>query len=158
MSLAYHSQIDGQLEVVNKCLEAYLCSFVTDKKNKWLSWLRLEEWWYNSTYHTSAKMTPFQALYGYVPPRWKELVQGDAKVPTVKSQLKENQKIMQVLKDNLTMPQNRMKQQADMHRTEREFEVANWVFVRLQPYKQLSLKQQGKNKLAPKSYGPYQMI
>ena len=25
-----------------------------------------------------------------------------------------------------------MKQQADQHRTEREFEVADWVFVRLQ--------------------------
>ena len=51
-----------------------------------------------------------------------------------------------------------MKQQADQHRTKREFEVAYWVFVRLQPYKQLSLKQQGKNKLAPKFYGPYEII
>ena len=103
-------------------------------------------------------MTPFQALYGYVPPCWKELVQGDTKVPTVKSQLEENQKVMQVLRDNLTMAQNRTKQQAGQHRTEREFEVADWVFVRLQPYKQLSLKQQGKNKLGPKFYGPYQII
>ena len=51
-----------------------------------------------------------------------------------------------------------MKQQADQHRTEREFEGTDWVFVRLQPYKQLLLKQQGKNKLAPKFYGPYQII
>ena len=65
---------------------------------------------------------------------------------------------MQTLKDNLTMAQNRMKQQAYQHRTEREFEVADWVFVRLQPYKQLSLKQQVKNKLAPKFHGPYQII
>ena len=65
---------------------------------------------------------------------------------------------MQALKDNLTMTQNRMKQQAYQHRIEREFEVADWVFVILQPYKQLSLKQQGKNKLAPKFYGPYQII
>ena len=56
---------------------------------------------------------------------------------------------MQVLKDNLNMAQNRIKQQANQHRTEREFEVANWIFVRLQPYKQLSLKQQGKNKISP---------
>ena len=56
------------------------------------------------------------------------------------------------------MAQNRMKQQAYQHRTKREFEVVDWVFVRLQPYKQLSLKQQGKNKLAPKFYGPYQII
>ena len=42
-----------------------------------------------------------------------------------------------------------MKHQADRHRTEREFEVGYWVFVLLQPYKQLSLKKSGKNKLAP---------
>ena len=48
---------------------------------------------------------------------------------------------MQTFKDNLTMPQNRMKQQADQHRTEREFELVDWVFIRLQLYKQLSLKQ-----------------
>ena len=83
MSSTYHPQT----EVVNKCLEAYLRSLVTNKQNKWLQWLDLTEWWYNSTYHTSAKMTHFQALYGYAPPRWKELVQGDAKVPTVKIQL-----------------------------------------------------------------------
>ena len=57
----------------------------------------------------SAKMTHFQALYGYVLSRWKEFVQGDANVPAVKSQLEENQRIMQVLEDNLTMAQNRMK-------------------------------------------------
>ena len=106
----------------------------------------------------STKMTQFQALYGYVPPHWKELVQGDAKVPAVKSQLEENQKVMQVLRDNLTMAQNRMKQQANQRRTEREFEVADWVFVRLQIYKQLPLKQQGKNKLSPYFFGPYQII
>ena len=39
-----------------------------------------------------------------------------------------------------------------------EFEVAGWVLVRLQPYNQMSLKQQGKNKLGPKFYGPYQII
>ena len=70
-------------------------------------------------------MTHFQALYGYAPPWWKELVQGDAKVPAVKSQLEENKKVMQVLKDNLTMAQNHMKQQAYQHRTEREFEVVD---------------------------------
>ena len=64
---------------------------------------------------------------------------------------------MQVLKDNLTMAQNRMKQQADQHTTKQEFEVEDWVFVRLHPYKQLSIKQQGKSQLAPMFYGPYQI-
>ena len=48
-----------------------------------------------------------------------------------------------------------MKQQADQHHSEREIEEGDWVFVRLQPYKQLSLTQQGKNNLSLKYYGPY---
>ena len=52
-----------------------------------------------------------------------------------------------------------MKQQADQHRSERSFEVGDWVFLRLQPYKQMSLKQAKKdNKLAPKYYGPYKVV
>jgi hypothetical protein len=102
-------------------------------------------------------MTPFQALYGYEPPKWKELATCEIKVLTVKDQLEEDQKVVQLLKENLTVARNHMKQQVDQHMTEREFEVGEWVFVRLQPYKQLSLKQQGKNKLAPRFYGPYQI-
>ena len=102
-------------------------------------------------------MTPFQALYGYPPPSWKELATTQTKVASVKELLDESQKVVQILKENLVIARNRMKQQVDQHRTEREFEVGEWIFVRLQPYKQLSLKQQGKNKLAPKYYGPYQI-
>jgi hypothetical protein len=57
------------------------------------------------------------------------------------------------------MAQNRMKQQADQHRSERSFEVGDWVFLRLQPYKQMSLKQAKKDdKSSPKYYGPYKVL
>jgi len=42
------------------------------------------------------------------------------------------------------MAQNRMKQQADQHHCERNFEVGDW-FLRLQPYKQISMKQHKKD-------------
>jgi hypothetical protein len=52
-----------------------------------------------------------------------------------------------------------MKQQADQHRSERSFDVGDWVFLQLQPYKKMSLKQAKKdNKLSPKYYGPYKVL
>ena len=52
-----------------------------------------------------------------------------------------------------------MKQQADQHRSERSFDVGDWVFLRLQSYKKMSLKQAKKdNKLLPKYYGPYKVL
>jgi len=85
-------------------------------------------------------MTPFQALYGYAPPKWKDIITNQARVTSVKYHLEENKKVVQILKENLNTVRNRMKRQEDRHRTEREFEIGYWVFVRLQPYKQFSLK------------------
>ena len=69
------------------------------------------------------------------------------------------QEVLKLLKDNLVMAQNKMKQQEDQHRRERKFEVGDWVFLRLQPYKQMFLKKQNKdNKLSPKYYGPYKVL
>jgi hypothetical protein len=72
-----------------------------------------------------------------------------AKVQALEDQIKHQQQVLQILKDNLTMEQNHMKQQVDQHRSERSFELGDGVFLRLQPYKQMSLKQAKKdNKLS----------
>ena len=43
--------------------------------------------------------------------------------------------------------------------SERSFDVGDWVFLRLQPYKQMFLKQAKKdNKLSPKYYGLYKVL
>jgi hypothetical protein len=43
-------------------------------------------------------MTPFQALYGYEPHKWKEFALINTKVQAVKNKIEEEHKIIQILK------------------------------------------------------------
>ena len=68
MSSRYHPQLDGQTKVTNKCLETYLRCFTFEQQHQWEKWLSLAEWWYNTSYHTTSKMTPYEAVYGQALP------------------------------------------------------------------------------------------
>ena len=64
LSSVYHPQTDGQSKVVNRCVDQYLRCFVHKQPRKWYSLLPRAKFWYNTTYHASTEMTPFQDLYG----------------------------------------------------------------------------------------------
>ena len=65
--------------------------------------------------------------------------------------IEHQQQVLQLLKDNLAMAQNLIKQHAYQHHCEISFEVGEWVFLRLQPYKHMFPKKYKKdNKLSPK--------
>jgi hypothetical protein len=131
LSLAYHPHTDGQTEVVNKCLETYLRCFASEKQHKWAQWLPLAEWWYNTTYHTTTRMTPFEAVYGQKPPSVLSYLSGTSKVQAVDQTLTVREDILRTLKENLVMAQNQMKQQADQGRSKRQFTEEDQVFLRL---------------------------
>jgi hypothetical protein len=158
LSRAYHPQMDGQTEVVNKCLETYLRCFALKKKNQWSQWLPLDEWWYNTSYHTTTRMNPFEAVYGQKPPSVLSYLPGVSKVQAVDQTLIVREDILCTLKENLVMAQNRMKQHADQGHSEHQFAEGDHVFLRLQPYKKNSLKAYHCQKLAPKFYGPYTVL
>uniref|UniRef100_A0A2N9GGR4 Chromo domain-containing protein n=1 Tax=Fagus sylvatica TaxID=28930 RepID=A0A2N9GGR4_FAGSY len=157
MSSSYHPQTDGQTEVVNRSLEQYLRAFAGDKPSMWVHWLPLAEFWFNTNYHTSTKMTPFEALYGYEPPTILDYIPGTTKVAAVDDYLHQQQRILGLLKENLLSAQSRMKTQADKHRLERSFQIGEWVFLRLQPFRQKSVSRK-QGKLAARFYGPFQIV
>jgi len=87
-STAYHPQTDGQTKRVNQVLEDMLRMYVMDQPGKWEDYLHLEEFAYNNHYHASAKLSPFQILYGRkcnTPISWSNLVD---RVKRVQSNLK----------------------------------------------------------------------
>jgi hypothetical protein len=88
---------------------------------------------------------------------WR-LYMGDSRVPRAKDWLEESQRILRPVKENLQATQNQQKIYADMQRVERSFEVGDFVFLWLQPYRQSSLKRKGAEKLKPRFYGPYRII
>ena len=61
------------------------------------------------------------------------------------------------MKDHLQRAQNQQKVQVDKHRVERTFEVGDLVYLRLQPYRQASIKRSGAEKLQPHFFGPYRI-
>lgn len=60
---------------------------------------------------------------------------GGSLVAVVENWARERTSILRMLKENLQQAQNRMKHYADKLRSEREFAVGDWVYLRLQPYK-----------------------
>ena len=76
-STAYHPQMDGQTERVNQVLEDMLRMYVRDYPKKWEDYLQLVEFAYNNHYQASAKLSPFEILYGRkcnTPISWSNLV------------------------------------------------------------------------------------
>ncbi|XP_061993942.1 uncharacterized protein LOC133711877 [Rosa rugosa] len=159
-STAYHPESDGQTENLNRTVEQYLRCMITEKDGSWVSLIPWAEFWYNSTYHSAIQMSPFEALYGYPPPKVVPYLPNSTNVHDVDVDvaLRDRDEILARLKLNLEQARARMKSYVDKHRTEREFEINDWVYLKLQSYKQQSVKCRHSNKLAPRFYGPFQVI
>ena len=74
-------------------------------------------------------MILFEAVYGQKPPSVLSYLLGASKVQAVNLTLTTREAILHTLKENLVMAPNRMKQQANQGRCERQFAEGDQVFL-----------------------------
>jgi transposase InsO family protein len=157
LSTAYHPQSDGQTERVNQCLETFLRCFVHTCPRQWHKWLDQAEFWYNTSWHSALNRSPFEVLYGYSPRQFGISVASDQPVTDLSSWLADRELMTDVIRLHLNRAKQRMKRYADAKRSERQFQIGDHVYVKIQPYVQASLAQRSNQKLAFKFFGPYRV-
>ncbi|XP_049399853.1 uncharacterized protein LOC125863925 [Solanum stenotomum] len=103
------------------------------------------------------QMAPYEVLYGRKcrsPIGWFELGEADLIGPNLVQQAIEKVKL---IRDRLHTTQCRQKSYADVHRWNLEFDVKDWVFLKVSPMKGI-MRFKKKWKLRPRYVGPYKII
>ncbi|MCH97395.1 transposon TF2-1 polyprotein, partial [Trifolium medium] len=157
MSSSYHPQTDRQTEVMNRTIEQYFRAFAHHKPSLWARYIPWAKYHYNTSTHVASSLTPFEVIYGKPPPAIPGYIQGTSQVDACDAILSSRDEILTLLRKNLTKAQQAMKVQADKHRRDTPFAVGSWVYVKLQPYRQVSLYGARYNKLSKRFYGPYEV-
>jgi hypothetical protein len=122
------------------------CVLQYDKN--WDKCLSLAEFSYNNSYQTSLKMALIKALYGRrcrTPLSWSQTSERKIFGPDLLTEAKEQVKTIQ---NNLKAAQSRQKSYADIRRRPLQFQVGDFVYLRVSPSR--GIQRFGvKGKLAP---------
>jgi hypothetical protein len=135
------------MQRVNQILEDMLRACIIHYGTSWDKCLTLAEFSYNNSYQTSLQMAPLKDLYGRrcrTPLNWFET--GERQILKVK-----------LIQANLKAAQSRQKSYADQRRKPLQFQVGDFVYLRVSPTK--GVQRFGiKGKLAPRYVGPFEIL
>jgi hypothetical protein len=108
--------------------------------------------------HTVLQRTPFCTLYGHHPNHFGITATTAISIPNLASWLQQRNLMNELLKRHLLRAQSRMKKQADKNRSERSFQVGDFLYLKLQPYVQTSVSDRSNHMLSFKFFGPYEVL
>ncbi|KAI3810725.1 hypothetical protein L1987_20347 [Smallanthus sonchifolius] len=135
MSTVYHPQTDGQSERTIQTLEDMLRAYAIEFRGSWDNHLPLIEFSYNNSYHSSIKAAPFEALYGRkctTPICWTDV--GDSQLSRPEILQETTDKIVHIRR-RLKAAQDRKKIYAERRRRPLEFQLGDYVMLKISHWK-----------------------
>ncbi|XP_070054979.1 uncharacterized protein [Nicotiana tomentosiformis] len=128
-----------------------------DFKSSWDDHLPPIKFAYNSSYHSSIQMAPYEALYGrkcrsFI--GWFKI--GETKLVGPELVQQEIEKI-KLIRERLLGAQSHQKSYVDNRRRDLEFQVDDWVFLKVSPMKGV-MRFGNKEKFSPWYIRPYKII
>nr|GEU92209.1 hypothetical protein [Tanacetum cinerariifolium] len=120
--------------------------------------ISLIDYWYNTNFHTSINTTPFEIVYGEAPTFHIPYVLGTSNVDKVDRTLAAREESITMLKFYLRRAQARMKAISDGYRTDKQYVVRYMVYLKLQPYRKVTMRQGLHNELSSKFCGPFKLL
>jgi len=107
--------------------------------------------------YSGTGLSPFEVTFGCKPPNIPQYITGTSNLEAVDELLTNRDLVFASLRKKLLKAQNRMKKVADGHMRDKEFQIGDWVIVKLRPHQQVSATRQSYSKLSKRFYGPFQV-
>ena len=114
LSMAYHPQMDGQMERINQEIEIFLWHYVNYQQDNWTEWLAAAEFQYNDKRYTATERTLFKLNFGRHP--WKGNLVVQLEIPRVEEFLARLQKSWEQATKAIEEAQKNMKRQFNKRR------------------------------------------
>jgi hypothetical protein len=155
LSTAFHPQTDGQTERVNSILEQYLRCYVNYQQSDWDKYLPIAQFAYNNSNHSSTKVSPFYALYGFHPRLSVALPRSNRTDTPADTRIQHIKDLHEELKFNIGLAQENHKRFYDKKvQPGPQFKVGDKVWLSTRNIK----TQRPTGKLDHKRLGPFQII
>ena len=153
LSMAYHSQTDGQTGRINQEIGTFLRHYMNYQQNDWTNWLATMEFQYNNKKHTATGRTLFKLNFGRYPWKGDLMVQMD--IPQVEDFLIRLQKSWEQTTKVIEEAQKNMKKQfGKKRRNPQELKVGDNMWLE---NKNIHSNQPSK-KLDNKRYRPFRIL
>jgi hypothetical protein len=136
----------------------YLRCTTGDRPRAWLDWLPWAKLCYNTSFHSALKATPFEVVYGRPPPSLLPYQPGSAASPGVDAMLSDRDTFLAEVRERLLQAQEYARRHYDAHHRQLEFQVGDWVWLRMLDHPTQSLHPGGRDKLGPRYAGPFQVL